>query len=74
MQIWTAEQVASFRDVTQAHRLHAAFYLALMTGMRRGEVMDLKGADVDFERSRLTVRHNLVEMQGNGIPGKTHAG
>ena len=56
MHVWTADQVAAFLDVTQAHRMHAAFYLALMTGMRRGEVLGLKWADLDFARSRLTVK------------------
>jgi len=74
MHVWTAEQVAAFLDVTQTHRMHAAFYLALMTGMRRGEVLGLKWADVDFARSRLTVKHNLVEVHGEGTPGKQHAG
>lgn len=74
MQVWTASQVAAFLDVAQAHRLHAAFYVALMTGMRRGEVLGLHWADVDWERSRVKVRHNLVEVRGEGQAGKTHAG
>ena len=74
LQVWTPGQVATFLDTTQAHRMHAAFYLALMTGMRRGELMGLKWEDVDFERSRLTVRNNLVEIQGEGVPGKKRKG
>lgn len=45
-----------------------------MTGMRRGEVLGLKWEDVDFERSRLMVRNNLVEVHRDGIPGKKQAG
>lgn len=74
MQVWTPEQVAAFLDATQGHRLHAAFYLALMTGMRRGELMGLKWEDVDLENARLTVRNNLVEVQGTGVPGKQRNG
>ncbi|AWN24121.1 hypothetical protein DKM44_13545 [Deinococcus irradiatisoli] len=74
MHVWTAEQVAAFLCVSQAHRLHAAFYLALMTGMRRGEVLGLKWEDVDWERSRLKIRNNLVEVRGEGKAGKQHAG
>ena len=54
--------------------MHAAFYLALLTGMRRGEILGLKWEDLDFTRSRLTVRNNLVEMRGEGTTGKQHAG
>ena len=71
---WTAAQVATFLDTAQLHRMHAAFYLALLTGMRRGEILGLKWEDVDFTRSRLTVRNNLVEMRGEGTTGKQHAG
>ncbi|GHG38916.1 site-specific integrase [Deinococcus indicus] len=63
MQVWDAGQVAAFLDASQGNRLHAAFYLALMTGMRRGELLGLQWADIDWERSRLTVRHNLVEIR-----------
>lgn len=74
MQTWTPEQVATFLDASQVHRLHAAFYLSLMTGMRRGEVLGLKWEDIDFTRSRLTVRNNLVEVHRDGLPGKQQAG
>ena len=74
MGTWTAVQVATFLDAAQLHRMHAAFYLALLTGMRRGEILGLKWEDLDFTRSRLTVRNNLVEMRGEGTTGKQHAG
>jgi integrase len=74
LQVWNPGQVATFLDATQAHRMHATFYLALMTGMRRGELLGLKWEDIDFERSRLTVRNNLVEIQGEGVPGKKRKG
>ena len=74
MQVWTAEQVAAFLAVSETHRMHAAFYLALLTGMRRGEVLGLQWDDVDFARSRLRVRNNLVEVRGEGTAGKQHAG
>ncbi|WP_293909900.1 site-specific integrase [Deinococcus sp.] len=74
MKVWTPEQVATFLDAAQVHRLYAAFYLSLMTGMRRGEVLGLQWADLDFERARLNVRNNLVEVHRDGVPGKTQAG
>lgn len=74
LQVWTPEQVAAFLDQSQTHRLHAAFYLALMTGMRRGELLGLQWDDIDWERSRLKVRHNLVEERKEAKPGKMHAG
>lgn len=74
LQVWTAAQAAAFLQVSATHRLHAAFFLALMTGMRRGEILGLKWADIDWERRRLRVRHNLVEIRGEPVDGKMHAG
>lgn len=74
LQVWTPEQVASFLEASQTHRLHAAFYLALMTGMRRGEVLGLQWQDIDWERSRLAIRHNLIEVRTEGKTGKVHNG
>ena len=74
LQVWTSAQAASFLQVSEAHRLHAAFFLALMTGMRRGEILGLKWEDIDWERRRLRVRHNLVEVRSEAVAGKMHAG
>ena len=74
MQYWKPEEVVQFLDHTLEHRQHALFYLALMTGMRRGELLGLMWDDLDLQRSRLTVRHNLVEIQGEGVEGKMRKG
>lgn len=63
MRVWDATQVLTFLAAAQPHRLHAAFHLALLTGMRRGELLGLHWGDIDWDRSRLTVRHNLVETR-----------
>lgn len=72
--VWEASEVVHFLQVTEAHRLHAAFYLALMTGMRRGEILGLQWTDIDWERKRLQVCYNLVEVRAEGQPGKVHRG
>jgi integrase len=62
MRCWDAEQLAKFLAHVEGHRLQAAFHLAAMTGMRRGEVLGLRWQDVDFESGRLAVRHTLVSV------------
>jgi integrase len=37
--------------------------LAISCGLRRGEVLGLKWADIDFEKSELRVRHSLEEVK-----------
>ena len=41
--LWTPEQVRTFLKTAESHRLYAAFYLALGTGMRHGEFWGCAG-------------------------------
>lgn len=71
---WTEQQAARFLRLAKDHRLYAAFYLALATGMRRGEILGLRWRDIDWERQRLTIRNHLVENRLPGTEGKLHRG
>lgn len=48
-------------------RLYALIYLAMMTGLRRGELLGLRWEDVDIERRTLAVRQALQRLTGQGI-------
>lgn len=50
---WTLDEARAFLAATADHRLHAAFHLGLVTGLRRGEVLALRWADVDLEHCQL---------------------
>ncbi|ANE42676.1 hypothetical protein SU48_01675 [Deinococcus puniceus] len=63
MRVWTPVQARQFMTVANPHRLGALFHLALTTGMRRGELLGLQWADIDWEASRITVRHSLIEVR-----------
>jgi integrase len=45
------------------HRVHAAAVLAISTGMRRGEILALRWADVDLERGMLSVTRSLEQVK-----------
>jgi integrase len=62
MRIWTPEQLRQFLAEIEHHRLFPAYYLSANTGMRRGEVLGLQWDDVDLERARLSVRHQIVDV------------
>jgi integrase len=62
MRVWTPEEATRFLENIKRHRLYAMFYLALTTGMRRGELLGLRWADVNLENARLRVRSSLVEL------------
>jgi integrase len=44
---WSAEEVRTFLEVAAGDRLHAVWRLALVTGLRRGELTGLSWDDVD---------------------------
>lgn len=62
MQVWDANQLAQFLAHLEGHQLQAAFHLAAMTGMRRGEVLGLRWHDIDISARRIAIRHTLVSV------------
>lgn len=69
MRVWTPQQVQQFLSCCQKHqpRLYALFYLALTTGLRRGELLGLHWNDVDEESGELFVRWNLVQCGSKAV-------
>jgi integrase len=59
---WEPSELASFLDHVCGTRLEAAWRLAAMTGMRRGEILGLRWGDVDLEAARISVRHAVVSV------------
>jgi integrase len=47
-------------------RLHPLLTVALATGLRQGELLALRWADVDLERGTLAGRHTLEVVLGEG--------
>ena len=57
---WKPEEAARFLEAIKGNRLFALFHLALGTGLRRGELLGLRWADVDLQRGYLTVNQVRV--------------
>lgn len=75
-QVWTAEEVVRFVQVTREARAwyHALFYAALATGARMGELFALQWGDVDGDSlmiERTLTGHGKDRVAG---PPKTRAG
>lgn len=60
--LWTPAQVTHFLEVATSHRLYAAFYLAIATGMRHGEILGLRWEDLSDEV--ITVRQSVINVKG----------
>jgi integrase len=77
--VLTPEQAAALLDALPGERLGAAIQLALLLGMRRGEIAALKRDDLnlDADPPTLTVNGTLTAIRGKGLvlgPPKTKAG
>ena len=59
MRTWDTRQVAAVLATAADDDLEALWRLALLTGMRRGELLGLRWADVDLDAGTLSVRRTL---------------
>ena len=55
MKVWDVAQLRRFLDQVEGDRLAPVWLLMATTGMRRGEVMGLRWADVDLEAGRVSI-------------------
>ena len=70
------EELGRFLDEAGKHHLGPLFELMALTGLRRGEAVGLRWADVDLARDRLTVRQQVIRQRGGlaAGPPKTRTG
>lgn len=64
VEAWEAAQVRTFLDAIRGHRLEALFTVAVVTGLRQGELLGLRWSDVDLSGGTLTVRQSLQRVDG----------
>ena len=72
------EQIGHLLDVAGTDRMGALIELAVLTGLRRGELLGLRWSDVDLERSVVHVRQQVTQDVANLEPcascGRAHRG
>jgi integrase len=73
---WTAAEARRFLTAARSDPLDAAFVLLVLYGLRRGEVLGLRWADIDLDSATVHVRQQLQRVRGELHlgPVKTHAG
>lgn len=62
IRFWTPAELAQFLAAVRDDRLYALWHLAAMTGMRRGEALGIRWADVDLVARRVSVRQTLISV------------
>lgn len=71
VEVWDADEVERFLEFTLSFdtRYYVVFHLALMTGMRQGEILGLRWQDIDFQRKIISVNQSLShDGQSFGSP------
>ncbi len=60
---WTRKEVFTLLTLAETHepRFYPALHVLLSTGFRRGELLGLKWADIDFDQRRIHVRRAYVK-------------
>jgi integrase len=64
MRTWTTEQARAFLAAAEQDRLHAMYVLAIVTGLRQGELFGLHWSDFDPDLSSVFVQRALVQSAG----------
>jgi len=70
-------EVQRFLTCARPSRFYYFYYLAIITGMRLGELMGLKWMDIDFQNMTISVCRQAQDIRGRGIifsTPKTHSG
>jgi len=61
---WTLDETLTFLTAARRDPLYAAFVLAITMGLRRGEIVGLRWADVDLDKRVLYVRQQTQRRRG----------
>ena len=65
--MWGRDTVREFLEVSRQSRFHELYQLALLTGMRRSELVGLKWDQVDLPGKKLAVVATLQHITGRGL-------
>jgi len=66
---WTADQLRSFLEGTRGSRYWAAYLLLATTGLRRGEALGLRWADLDLDGARASIRQTIIAVKHTAMLG-----
>jgi integrase len=70
--VWTIARLQAFLATVRQHRLFAFFHLAAYIGARRGELLNLRWADVDLDAKKITISGSTAVIGGERINGTTN--
>ncbi|WP_404384996.1 site-specific integrase [Knoellia locipacati] len=72
--VWDAEQLRTFLEHMADHQWFALYRLAAYTGARRGELLALRWADVDWNAPSIRIRASAGMVGKQRVEGTTKSG
>ena len=72
--VWTPAQLRAFLETARQHRLFAFYRLAVYTGARRGELLNLRWRNIDLDRGEVRITGSAAVIGGQRIEGTTKSG
>ena len=67
MKTLTADQLSTFFQEARDSGVYELYYLDLATGLRRGELLGLKWADIDLDRGVLKIQRAISRQNGKVV-------
>ena len=67
----TVDESNHLLSVINAPKHYLVIYLAIMTGLRRSELLGLRWQDIDFGKNTLTVNQTVLRVKGGSIISPT---
>lgn len=64
MQVWSIEEANRFLDHVAGHMYSPLWYLAVYTGMRKGELIGVQWGDIDLDGATMRVRRAISYAAG----------
>ncbi len=64
---YNASEVKMLLDGARTDELYLVILLAAYYGLRRSEVLGIKWSAIDFDENKITIRHKIVEEDGEAV-------
>lgn len=61
---WSKEEVDLFMDKCRSHHLFPFYYLAILTGLRKEELLGLRWENVDLDNGIIYLRNVITQVKG----------
>ena len=67
MRMWDVRTIHQFFDASAGNPYKNIYHLAILTGMRRSELLGLQWKDIDWNNATLHVQRSLQRINGRGL-------